>query len=186
MSTENREVEKPKKKKKPKKGIETMFKMAANSNQRREKIADYKARNMITVNSIILSAAILLLRQEIGNSYSSIPAFMLLTVSVLTLIFAILATRPKLKTKEEGIKVKGESGENIYFGDFYELNQEEYRKNVWEVMEDYDYLYNTLIDNTYRQGVLLAKRFKMLRISYNIFMYGLIVSVLTFMIVTML
>jgi hypothetical protein len=49
-----------------------------------------------------------------------------------------------------------------------------------ELLEDRDYLYGSMIKDTYFLGVVLAKKYRLLRISYNIFMYGLIVAMLIF------
>jgi len=49
-------------------------------------------------------------------------------------------------------------------------------------MNDRDFLYGTLIRDVYSQGVVLGRKYRLLRISYNIFMYGLVTSVLAFVI----
>jgi hypothetical protein len=60
------------------------------------------------------------------------------------------------------------------------MKLEDYAAGMREVMEDRDFLYGTLIRDVYSQGVVLGRKYKLLRISYNIFMYGLIISVLAF------
>ena len=49
-----------------------------------------------------------------------------------------------------------------------------------EMMADRDYLYSSVVKDNYFLGVVLAKKYKFLRIAYNIFMYGLILSMLAF------
>jgi hypothetical protein len=56
----------------------------------------------------------------------------------------------------------------------------EYTEGMWKVMNDRDFLYGSLIKDVYAQGVVLGKKYRLLRISYNIFMYGLILSVVAF------
>jgi predicted metal-dependent HD superfamily phosphohydrolase len=81
----------------PDKGIETMFRVTASNNQRLSNMADNKAHIMISVNSIILSAVISLLLRKLDNNASlAIPTYLLITVSMLTIIFSILATRPTI------------------------------------------------------------------------------------------
>jgi len=48
------------------------------------------------------------------------------------------------------------------------------------MMDDRDFLYRSLIKDVYSQGVVLGSKYQRLRISYNVFMYGLIVSVVAF------
>ncbi|MCR6719596.1 MAG: DUF5706 domain-containing protein [Chitinophagaceae bacterium] len=62
------------------------------------------------------------------------------------------------------------------------MKLEDYAAGMGEVMNDRDYLYGTLIKDVYSQGVVLGRKYKLLRISYNIFMFGLIFSVLAFVI----
>jgi len=49
-------------------------------------------------------------------------------------------------------------------------------------MKDDDYLYSTMIKDQFALGKVLAKKYKLLRIAYNTFMYGLIVSVLAYVV----
>jgi len=48
------------------------------------------------------------------------------------------------------------------------------------MMRDPDYLYGTLIKDVYYLGVVLGKKYKFLRLAYNIFMAGIVISVIAF------
>nr|WP_231576890.1 Pycsar system effector family protein [Sphingobacterium sp. IITKGP-BTPF85] len=74
----------------------------------------------------------------------------------------------------------------LFFGNFYRMNLESYNSGMKLMMEERDYLYSTLIKDVYSQGVVLGRKFKLLRLAYNIFMYGLIVSVCAFIIVVLI
>jgi len=177
--------EKPsKKKERPEKGIETMFRVSSSNHQRLSDMADNKAHIMITVNSIILSAIIsLLLRRLEDYSYLVIPTFIILMVSLSTMIFAILATRPSIPegrfNKED---IDNKKVNLLFFGNFYRMNLPDYIAGMRNVMADREYLYGSLIIDVYSQGVVLGRKYRLLRISYNIFMFGLIASVLAFII----
>lgn len=175
-------------KKRPDKGIETMFRVSSSNNQRLSNMADNKAHIMITVNSIILSAIIsLLLRKLDNNQYLTIPTFIILAVCVATIIFSILATRPTIpKGKFTRDEIAQKKVNLLFFGNFYKMSLEAYTEGMWQVMDDRDFLYGSLIQDVYAQGVVLGRKYKLLRISYNIFMFGLIISVLAFIIATIL
>ncbi|MBP7555967.1 MAG: HD domain-containing protein [Chitinophagaceae bacterium] len=175
-------AEKESRSKRPDRGIETMFRITSNNNQRLSDMADNKAQIMITVNSIILSAVIsILLRKLEEYSYLAWPTYLILTVSVLTIIFSILATRPNLPTGTFTQQDIDEKKVNLlFFGNFYKMNLPDYSAGMLQVMNDRDFLYGTLIKDVYAQGVVLGRKYKLLRISYNIFMFGLIASVLAF------
>ncbi len=172
------------KKDRPDRGIETMFRTTSGNNQRLSDMADNKAHIMITVNSIILSAVISLLLGKIPKQeYLAIPTYLILSVSVSAIIFAILATRPSLPsgifTRQD---VEQKKVNLLFFGNFYKMNLEEYADGMWQVMADRDFLYGSLIKDVYSQGVVLGRKYRLLRISYSIFMFGLILAVIAFII----
>lgn len=177
--------EKPvKKKERPDKGIETMFRVSSSNHQRLSDMADNKAHIMITVNSIILSAIIsLLLRRLEDYSYLIIPTFIILVVSLTTMVFAILATRPSIpEGRFSQQDIDNKKVNLLFFGNFYRMNLPDYIAGMRSVMADREFLYGSLIIDLYSQGVVLGRKYRLLRISYNIFMFGLIASVLAFII----
>lgn len=171
-------------KNKPSKGIETMFRITSSNNQKLSSMADNKAHILISVNSIILSAILsLLLRKLSDYEYLSIPTYIILTVSVLSMIFSLVATRPNLPSGEFSKKDVEEKKVNLlFFGNFYKMSLEDYTKGMVAVMDDYEYLYQSLIKDVYSQGVVLSHKYKLLRISYTIFMFGMMLSVISFII----
>ena len=179
---------KVKKPEKPEKGIETMFRITSGNNQRLSDMADNKAHILITVNSIILSAIIsLVLRKLDDSAFLAIPSFVLLTVSLLSITFAILATRPAIP---DGKFVQSEIDQKtvnlLFFGNFYKMGLKEYAEGMLKVMGDSDFLYGTLIKDVYSQGAVLGRKYRFLRVAYNIFMFGLIISVISFIIASVL
>ncbi|WP_374164533.1 Pycsar system effector family protein [Arcticibacter sp. MXS-1] len=173
-----------KKGERPDRGIETMFRISSGNHQRLSDMADNKSHILITVNSIILSAIIsLLIRRLDSNLYLAIPTLIILTVSLLTIIYSILATRPTIPPGTFTQQDIDEQKVNLlFFGNFYRMNLEEYSAGMWKTMEDKSFLYGSLIRDLYSQGVVLGKKYGLLRKAYNIFMYGLIISVLAFVI----
>jgi len=175
-----------KKVKRPDKGIETMFRISSNNHSRLSDMADNKAHILITVNSILLSAVIsLVLRRLDTSSFLTIPSFIQLAVSLVTIIFAILATRPTIPhgtfTPED---IDKKQVNLLFFGNFYRMNLEDYRGAMTKVMDDSEFLYDNLIRDVYSQGIVLGKKYRLLRIAYNIFMIGLSISVIAFIIST--
>jgi hypothetical protein len=60
------------------------------------------------------------------------------------------------------------------------MSLSDYDWAMQELLNDKQYLYSSMIKDNYFLGVVLAKKYKYLRISYNIFMYGLIISMIIF------
>lgn len=173
---------KQKDKERPDKGIETMFRITSSNNQRLSDMADNKAQLLITVNSIILSLIVsLVLRRLEDNAFLIVPTFILLMVSLSTIIFSILATRPSIP---DGVFTDNDLARKkvnlLFFGNFYKMTLSDYAKGMVKVMNDNEFLYGTLITDVYSQGVVLGRKYKLIRIAYNIFMFGLIAAVLAY------
>lgn len=171
-------------KQRPDKGIETMFRITSTNNQRLSDMADNKAQLLITVNSIILSLIVsLVLRRLEDNAFLIIPTFILLMVSLSCIIFSILATRPSIPA---GVFTQNDLERKkvnlLFFGNFYKMALSDYSKGMITVMNDQEFLYGTLINDVYSQGVVLGRKYKLIRIAYNIFMFGLIAAVLAYII----
>lgn len=175
---------KKKKSDRPDKGIETMFRITSGNHQRLSDMADNKAHIMISTNSIILSVILsILLRKLEDNPHLIIPTLILLIICVVTMVFSILATRPTLPEGTFTAKDIEEKKVNLlFFGNFYRMALPEYVAGMEQMMEDRDFLYGSLIRDLYSQGVVLGRKYRLLRIAYNVFMFGIIASVLAFVI----
>ena len=186
IETKEAEVQQSKKKKsdRPEKGIETMFRITSGNHQRLSDMADNKAHIMISTNSIILSVILsILLRKLEDNPHLIIPTLILLVICVVTMVFSILATRPSVPSglfTADDIKAKRVN--LLFFGNFYRMSMPDYEAGMLQMMEDRDFLYGSLIKDLYSQGVVLGRKYRLLRVAYNVFMFGIIASVLAFVI----
>ena len=176
--------DKKNKNKETSRGVETLFRTTSANNQRLSDMADNKAHILITVNSIILSVILsVLIRKLDNNTHLIYPTILILATSVSTMVISILATRPSIPagvfTQSD---VDAQKVNLLFFGNFYKMNLDECARGMWKVMSDRDFLYGTLIKDVYSQGVVLGRKYKLLRLAYNIFMFGIVVSVLAFII----
>jgi len=165
----------------PQRGIETMFKVTSRNQINLSSIADSKANLMISVNSIIISAIFFIFKNIMEVPHFIIPCLILLTVSLITIIYSVLATRPNVTSgtfSEEDVEKKKVN--LLFFGNFHRMQVEDYSKALKSLMVNYDDLYDSLIKDQYYLGMVLGKKYNLLRISYTIFMFGLIISVLSF------
>lgn len=169
---------------KPDRGIETMFRTTSHNHILLSSMADNKSNILITINSIILSVVVsVLVRKLEDNEYLIIPTVLLVSVCLTTMVFAILATRPNISSgrfNREDIKNKRTN--LLFFGNFHGMEIENYEWAMKEMMRDADYLYGSLIKDIYYLGKVLGKKYKYLRLSYNIFMYGFVIAILSFVI----
>jgi uncharacterized membrane protein len=168
-------------------GIETLLKVTASTDQRLSDMADNKAQILITVNSIIISAIIsLVLRKLKDNSFLILPSYLLLTVSLATMILAILSTRPSIPRGKFSTKDLDDKKANLlFFGNFYRMKLDDFAAGMKNVLHDKEYLYDSLIKDIHTQGVVLGRKYRLLRAAYNVFMFGLIIAIITFIISSM-
>lgn len=181
-ATELKNLAKEKKAERPVRGIETMFRVASANHQRLSDMADSKSHIMISVNSIIISVVIGLVVRKLETAHNLIiPTMMLLGGSVVAVIFSVLATRPKIPNGYfSPEQLQDRSVNLLFFGNFYKMGYEHYYEGMKLVMNEREFLYASLIKDIHSQGVVLGHKYKLLRISYTIFMFTLIVSVLAF------
>ncbi len=171
---------------KPERGIDTMFRVTLNNHTRLSEIADSKANILLSVNAIIISIVLSTLIPKLdspNNVHLVTPTFVLVVFSVISIVFAILSTRPKVTSGSFSPKEVEERKVNLlFFGNFYKMPYEDYEEAVNKMMKDREYLYNSMIKDLYYLGLVLERKYRLLRITYNIFMLGIIVSVLAFVI----
>ena len=168
----------------PERTIETMFRITASNSQRLSEQADTKANILISVNAIIISVLLtVIVRRMEEYPRFVIPVLILLFVNLVTIIFSILATRPNIPN---GIFNETDLKQNkvnlLFFGNFFKMGFDDYSKSMLQVMGDRQSLFLNLLRNLHEQGVVLGRKYKMLKVAYNIFMFGLILSVIAFLI----
>ncbi len=163
-------------------GVETMYRTTYRTHLSLSAIADNKANIMLSINAIIISIAVSsLVPQFAENSKLIIPTMILLAVCLTALVFAILSTRPKVTEgtfSREDIRQK--KSNLLFFGNFYRMDIDDFHWGMMEMIKDSDFLYSSMTRDLYYLGVVLAKKYRFLRICYGIFMYGLIVAVAAF------
>lgn len=166
----------------PDRGVETMFKLVSKNHIQLSAIADNKANILISINSIIISIVVTVLFRQIEEfPFLIFPASLLLATNLVTIVYAILATRPKVThglISEKDIEDK--TSNLLYFGNFHKMEYEDYEKGMKKMMSDADFLYSSIIKDVFYLGKVLSKKYNLLRKSYNVFMYGFIISSLAF------
>lgn len=163
-------------------GISTMFRIMSDNHVNLSQMADSKANIMISVNTIVMSIMVSVLLGKLQFYPEFIwPTIILLAVCLGAVVYAILATRPNITkgtfTEED---IRNKKVNLLFFGNFYNMSLHEYDWAMKEMMKDNEYLNSSMIKDIYFLGVVLARKYKYLRISYNIFMFGLILAILAF------
>lgn len=142
-------------------------------------IVDQKANIMIQTNSLIFSIIISLLVRKLDQLPDLIiPTFLMLFTCVATIITSVLATRPKVTRHETTMEdIKNRKANLLFFGSFVNLDLDQYEWGVKEMLKDKPYYITNMIRDTYYLGKVLDKKYKFLKLSYDIFMVGLVLSI---------
>ena len=168
----------------PERGIETMFRVTLKNHITLSNIADTKANILLSVSAIIVSLVLSNLVSKLdnpSNDYLIIPTVIFVLFTVASMILSVLATRPNVTsgefTKED---VANKKVNLLFFGNFHKMKLDEFEWAMGEMMQDRDYLYSSMKKDLYFLGLVLNKKYKILRLTYTVFMIGIIISVISF------
>ena len=175
---------KKEKEKEADRSIATVFRIMANNHISLSQMADSKANILISVNSIILSIIISTLFEKLQTDPNlQIPVALIVTVCVLSIVFGILATRPNVTSgKFTRDDIANKRTNLLFFGNFHNVSLDDYNWGMNEMLVDKDYMNTSMIKDNYFLGVVLAKKYRYLRIAYNVFMFGLVIAMLAFVV----
>ena len=142
-------------------------------------MADAKANIMITVASIVFSVTI----ANLDNELMKWPLLTFAFGCFFSLLFAIFAIIPKTNYPKDAT---GDIDRNspffnpLFFGHFAHLPIEEYKEDYAEKLMNDDRIYDALAGEMYFSGKALALiKYKWLRWSYGMFLFGMIGSVVS-------
>ena len=168
----------------PDKAIQSVFRVTLRNHIKLSDIADTKANILLSVNAIIISIALTNLIPKLDNpknAYLMIPTLIFLTFSVLSIIMSILATRPNVtKGRFSREDVTNKKVNLLFFGNFHQMSLEEFQWAIGEMLQDKEYIYSSLTKDLYFLGIVLERKYKLLRITYTIFMIGMVLSTIAF------
>ncbi|NJB36745.1 MULTISPECIES: Pycsar system effector family protein [Flavobacteriaceae] len=170
----------------PERGIQTMFRVTMRNHLKLSDIADTKANILLSVNAIIISLVLANLIPKLDNPYNQyliIPTSIFLLFSIVSMIFAILATRPNVTSGEFSKEdVEQKKVNLLFFGNFHKMALPDYEWAIQELIKDKAFVYSNLTKDLYYLGVVLQKKYKLLRLTYTIFAIGMVLSVIAFII----
>lgn len=178
----------PEEKEEPRRGIETMYRATYRNHIELSAIADNKANMMISINTIIMSIII----SVMGSGFTFIggqdhmryvtPMCILLVTSLSSVIFAVLSARPNVTKKDANAdKVKDKKSSLLFFGNFTLMPLPRFIEELNILKRDKEMLYDNMSIDIYYLGLVLTRKYRLLHYSYNVFMTGLIITVVTFL-----
>jgi ABC-type glycerol-3-phosphate transport system permease component len=112
-------------------------------------------------------------------SVMSLPIICLMLTCLVSLIFAILSTRPKISEKP----IDQKSGFNLlFFNHFLQVSRSQFLNYINGLKNDHEKLYEELGKDLYNLGGILKKKYSLLTYAYNSFLIGMIITLISFFI----
>jgi len=167
-------------------GVETLFRLLSKNQYTLNTMIDTKSNILISINALILSLILGTVMSQLGNDPHLIyPVVMILFTNLASITFAIFATRPELvhgkrETNNLMFYGKRETNNLMFYGNFHDMEEDQYVDKITNLMNEGDELYKTIAKDTYHLGKTIDRKFKLLRKSFNIFLIGIILSVIAF------
>jgi predicted metal-dependent HD superfamily phosphohydrolase len=170
-------------------GVDTLYRVTLRNHIELSNIADGKANMIISINTLVLSilitasaAGISIDKLDFGARFFDIlPIFILMLTSLLTIAFAVFSAMPKVSgntfSKED---VKQNKVSMLFFGNFLQMGKDFFLNYLQELKFDQEALYDDLSRDLYNLGLVLDTKYRLLNISYRIFIGGLILSFIAF------
>jgi hypothetical protein len=171
---------------------EDFFKIAFRNYLALISVADRKAGLLTHISAIIVSVIIAYTVSHVDSKpLYVIPVAIILISSVVTIIYAILASRPQ----EDAYDAKAfANSESFFFGsfdrvdrEFRKISLEAYTAGVNGIFKgDKEEVFRQITEESFQVRRVLSRKFQYLAVAYKVFIAGLILTIVTFLIVSLI
>ena len=145
-------------------------------------MADQKASILMGATFVVFTLAVGQARA--GAGAFAMPLTVLATFSFLSALLAISAVLPRVGKGPPVVYRDGKDHSNIlFFGRFAQMDEDEFIATVKDRLRSEEDLYDTMLRDTYQNGVILARRkYRYLAYAYRLFVVGLTLTFIAFVV----
>ena len=138
-------------------------------------MADQKASILMGATFVVFTIAV---GQAVRGDFPI--ALMVLAISAfLSAMFAVAAVLPSTRAPKES----ADDDNILFFGVFTQMSEEDFAQRVLTRMGDDEQVFRTMLRDIYQNGqVLQRKKYRYLGLAYRIFLIGLTLTLITFLI----
>ena len=174
---------KEKKGRRAEKALQTYFRNSYRTHINLSGLADRKSNIMVRLNSLLISILLVFFKSLVSYSPAAVvTGVIFLVTALISLIFAALAARPSVtQNVNEDSNLESLKNNLFFFGNYVHLDYDKYEEAMEAMLESVEDVYGNMIRDLYFLGKVLDTKFKLLRWSYNVFIWGLIVTVISFL-----
>jgi hypothetical protein len=167
---------------------QTFFRVTFKNNCNLLQIADNKANMIISINALVISSIIAITsygtishQLEAQGAMTLIPILLLLSTCLFSTILAVRAAKPKILGKNQKTQEKGKSS-MLFFGESSTYTMEEYLEEIDRILPSKSEINQQMSIALFYQGKVLNRKYNLLGHAYNVFILGLVIGVITFLI----
>lgn len=177
--------DKPRKPPGSERAIDTMFRSAYRVQMDLTSLADNKANMMISINGIVMSIIIASVAPKLdANPWLLLPTIFLLIGNLVSMVFAVLAARPRVARPTRNPLFSADRKTNLlFFGSFANMREDDFVAGMTQLMEVRAAVYEAMMRNIYGLGSVLYRKFVLLQYAYTSFMIALVLGVSSFVVV---
>jgi len=159
-----------------------MFRVTYHNHVQLSGLADNKANMLVSINGLIISVLLAGIAPRLGEmSWSIAPALVLIAGCAPSLVFAVLASKPRLKPSAISVEqVKSNRGNVLFFGEFRGMPLADFSESMHALIDDPQLLRDNLIRELYFMGEALEQKYRRLQVAYTAFLLGIAGSTVLF------
>ncbi len=141
-------------------------------------MADQKASILMGATFVVFTISV----GQLRDGQMNIPLSILATFAFMSALLAVSAVLPRVGKAPPIVYRDGKDHSNIlFFGRFSQMTEDEFIGAVKERLLTEDDLYETILRDTYQNGVVLARRkYRYLAYAYRMFVVGLTLTFVAF------
>lgn len=138
------------------------------------RLADMKANILITIAALVVTFTLPWYTVE----SLSLPVLMLDIFGIGAILFAVLASKPRVPKLVRGrATTESSSFTVLFFGNIASLTQEEYEQEVGRLVASPESVYNHIARNLHGMGSVLQKKYYFLNLAYISFITGILLAI---------
>jgi hypothetical protein len=176
------------KKEKSERERQTFFRVAFKNNCNLLQIADNKANMIISINALVISSIIAITgygtisdNLDLYGSKMIIPIILIMISCFASTVLGVQAAKPKIIHDKKNVANQNK-GSLLFFGESSSYSVEGYLMEIDKILPSKAEINNHMAIILYYQGKVLKNKYNLLGYAYNVFIMGLAIGVLAFLI----
>jgi Family of unknown function (DUF5706) len=130
---------------------------------------------LVSINGLMISVMLAGLAPRLAElSWLLAPALVLIAGCVPSLVFAVLASRPRLNRTQVSVEqVRSNAGNILFFGQFSGMPLNDFSESMHVLIGDPQLRQDGLIRQLYFMGQALEQKYRRLQVAYTAFLLGI-------------